>query len=244
MAYCPKCGVELDNNIRNCPLCSFPIPYIGDSESEELPRDSRLLNRYNMKQLERRRRFNDAKPFVFAGILIVLIIISITFGFIDFYFYGGLTWSRYVIAANLLTAVVLFFSSGIIQSFSICFLGISLTALGFLYSIDSFDGSISWFLSPGLIICFNVIIWTLILRRIIIHSRRRGLNIPAYWMFALSFACVSIDVIQNFSVNHVVNISWSFTVLITLMPLGIILILLNLIISPSGKKKVKKIFHF
>ena len=37
MPYCAKCGVEVENGVKNCPLCKFPIPDIlsGEGKKEE-----------------------------------------------------------------------------------------------------------------------------------------------------------------------------------------------------------------
>ena len=32
MPFCPKCGVEIDYNINNCPLCTFKMPAIEQTE--------------------------------------------------------------------------------------------------------------------------------------------------------------------------------------------------------------------
>ncbi len=243
MPYCPRCGVELDSYIKQCPLCSFPIPDVGAPEQEQQSKDLFLLNRYNLNKAERRRRWLEAKPFIFTAVLFTLVFLSIVSGFLDLYFFNKFSWSRYVIAVNITAAAVLFFLMGIIRSFIFNLLGTSLAITGFLYLIDSFNNEITWFWNLGLIICFNFILWTLILRIIIIHSRRKGLNIASYSIFSVSFACLSIDLVNNLMIDQAVRLSWAVAVISALVPVGVLLLLLHVLLSPAVKNRLKRKFH-
>lgn len=55
MAYCPKCGVEVDNNVKNCPLCDFPIPDIGEEPKGE-KRYPLAVNTYPEDHLEKKNQ--------------------------------------------------------------------------------------------------------------------------------------------------------------------------------------------
>ena len=68
MSYCPKCGVQVENQRQTCPLCSFPIPNIEDPQKNNIEREEYLLNRYRIKKEENRRRWKEAKIFVYMGI--------------------------------------------------------------------------------------------------------------------------------------------------------------------------------
>ena len=101
MPYCPKCGVQVKKNRPSCPLCSFPIPNVEEPEENSIQREKHLLNRYRIKQAENRRRWKEARVFVYMGIAFSLIVLSLIFGIQDYYFSGALGWSQYVIVSNL-----------------------------------------------------------------------------------------------------------------------------------------------
>ncbi len=243
MPYCPKCGVELDSQIKNCPLCSFPIPDTGSPDSESGSRYSFLLNRHNLKKAEQKKKWMEAKPFVFISLLLTLIVLSAVFGILDIHFFKGFTWSRYVIAINAAVVLIMFFLMRLIPSISFNFIGIGMTVMIFLYLIDSFSDNVNWFWTLGLIICFNTMFWTLILRKAILHSKRKGLNIVSYILFSISIACFSIDLFYNFAVSTLIKLSWSIPVISVAVPLAILFILLHLLLSPVVKEKLKRKFH-
>ncbi len=243
MPYCPKCGIQIEANRQNCPLCSFPVPEIEEFKENPQQRERYLLNHYRMKQAENRRRWKEVRVFVYMGISLSLVVLSLIFGVQDFYFSGELTWSRYVITSNLAAVVSLFFFLKFIPAFLPNFLGLGFTAGGFLYLTDRYNGEMDWFWDFGLVICINAMVWIFFLRLIIRHSRRRGLNIPAYGFFAVALACFSLEVIQNFYQGEIFSLTWSIPVITTLFPVGGLLLFLHLLLSSEIREKISRKIH-
>lgn len=243
MPYCPKCGVQVETHRPTCPLCSFPIPNVEEPKEDPIQRDRHTLNRYRMKQAENRRRWKEARVFVYMGTAFSLVILSLIFGIQDYYFSGVLGWSRYVIASNLAVVVFLFFLLRFIPGFFPNFIGLGITTGGFLYILDSLNGKIDWFWNLGLVICINTMIWLFILRLMIRHTRRRGLNIPAYSLAAGALACISLELIRDLYQGVNIHLTWSIPVITTLVPLAGILLFLHLLISPRIRVKVRRKFH-
>lgn len=243
MPYCPKCGVQVETQRPTCPLCSFPIPNVEEPKENPIQRDKHLLNRYRMKQAENRRRWKEARVFVYMGIAFSLVVLSLIFGVLDFYFSGKLTWSRYAITSNLTALVSLFFILRFIPAFLPNFLGVGTTVGGFLYLIDRNNGTIDWFWDLGLVICINIMAWLLILRLVIRHTHRRGLNIPAYSLVAIALACISLEIIRDLYQDVNLHLTWSIPVITTLVPMAGILLFLHLLISPRVREKFIRKFH-
>jgi Family of unknown function (DUF6320) len=243
MPYCPKCGVEVESNRPACPLCSFPIPFVDEPKKNPIEREQYLLNRYRLKQAENKKRWKEARIFVYSGISVSLILLSIIFGILDFYSSGKLGWSLYVITSNLAVVVFLFFLLRFIQGFLPNFLGLGFTAAGLLYILDNLNGKIDWFWDLGLVICINTLIWSLILRYIIRHSRRRGLNIPAYSLFATALASLSLQIIGNLYKGESIHLTWSIPVITLLVPIGGLFLFMHLLLSQGVREKLKRKFH-
>lgn len=243
MPYCPKCGVQVKKNRPSCPLCSFPIPNVEEPEENSIQREKHLLNRYRIKQAENRRRWKEARVFVYMGIAFSLIVLSLIFGIQDYYFSGALGWSQYVIVSNLAVIVFFFFLLRFIPGFLLNFLGLGITTGVFLYILDSLNGTIGWFWNLGLVICINTMIWLFILRLMIRHTRRRGLNIPAYSLAAGALACISLELIRDLYYGVSLHLTWSIPVITTLFPLAGILLFLHLLISPRIREKIMRKFH-
>jgi len=243
MPYCPKCGVQVENQRHACPLCSFPIPNVEEPNKNNIEREGYLLNRYLIKQAENRKRWKESKFFVYAGISISLIALSFIFGIQDYYFSGNLSWSRYAIIGNITSLISLFFLLRFIPFFIPNFLGLGFTTVGFLYLLDNLNGKIDWFWNLGLVICINTLIWSLILRHITLHSRRKGLNIPAYTLLAISLASLSLQIIGSLYKREPIHLTWSIPVITTLVPLAGILLFLHILISPRIREKFIRKFH-
>lgn len=243
MPYCPKCGVQVEPHRQNCPLCLFPIPEVEEPEEDNRKRESYLQNRYRIKKAENRRRLREARIFVFIGTVISLLVVSLIIGIQDLYFSGDLTWSRYVITCNLAAVVSLFFFLQFIPTFLPNFLGLAVTAGGFLYLMDANDGQVEWFWDLGMAICANTMVWIYILRLVIRHSRRRGFNIPAYGLFAVALGCFSLELIHNFSLGEPLRLTWSLPVISALVPLGGLLLFLHFLLSPRIQEKIRRKLH-
>jgi len=243
MPYCPKCGIQVDYNRDRCPLCSTTIPKIEVPIEDSESREQHLLNRYLIKQKENRRRWREARFLVYAGISISLIVLSFIFGIQDYYFSGNLTWSKYAIIGNITTLISLFFLFRFIPFFIPNFLGLGFTAAGLLYVLDTINGKIDWFWDRGLVICMNTMLWSLILRHIIRRSHRRGLNIPAYTLFAIALANLSLQIIGNLYKGEPICLTWSIPIISTLIPLGGLLLSIHILLSRGIQDKLKRRFH-
>jgi len=243
MPYCPKCGVQVETQRSMCPLCSFPIPNVDETGKNDMQREGYLLNRYRIKQAENKRRWKEARIFVYMGIAVSLMVLSLIFGILDYHFFGELSWSKYVISSNLAVVVFLFFILRFIPGFIPNLLGLGIATGGFLYIIDSLNGTIEWFWNLGLVICINTMVWLFILRLMIRHTRRRGLNIPAYSLFAGAMACTSLELIRDLYYGVNLHLTWSIPVITTMVPLAGVLLFLHILISPSIRKKFIRKFH-
>lgn len=243
MPYCPRCGVEVEYKRKKCPLCSMSIPEIQENIENTESREKHLLNRYLIKRRENRKRWREARYFVYTGISIALIVLSFIFGIQDYYFSGNLSWSKYVIIGNMTVLVSLFFLLRFIPFFIPNFLGLGFTTAGLLYILDSINGEIDWFWNLGLVICINTLFWSLILRHIIRHTRRRGLNIPAYTLFAAALASLSLQIIGNLYNGESINLTWSIPVITSLIPIGGLLLFIHMLLSKGLREKLKRKFH-
>ncbi len=243
MPYCPKCGIELEYNRKKCPLCSFPIPDIKELKENPEKREEHLLNRYRLKQAENRRRWKEARIFVYIGIAFSMMVLSLSFGILDYHFSGMLSWSQYVITSNLAVVVFLFFVLRFIPGFLPNFIGLGIATISFLYILDSLNGTMGWFWNLGLVISINTMIWLFILRILIRHTHRRGLNIPAYSFIAVALACISLELIRDLYQGTGLHLTWSIPVITTTVPIAGVLLFLHLLISPRIREKIIRKFH-
>lgn len=111
MAYCPRCGVQVEDRLERCPLCDTAIPQeVRDDQGESTYPDDIVPPKEMYRPLtdrQKRRLFRGIVAF-FALFPIALTVL------LDLYLSGTVTWSYYVVVPVAATAVVgwLFFRFG------------------------------------------------------------------------------------------------------------------------------------
>lgn len=145
MAYCVKCGVELERNSTSCPLCSTPVYFPEDMDDGT---QKRYPDRVQ-KQQPRHVNLVPSKAFVYlmTFILIIPIIVCLM---IDIRGNRTITWSFYP-AASLLLIWILMAYPALMKRYSfIKVVTIDIYAtIVFLVSLDVYSGGfLSWSIYP------------------------------------------------------------------------------------------------
>lgn len=235
MPYCSKCGVEVDNNIRECPLCDFPIPVIESEEKEE-DRFPSPQNSYPYKVEKRKRR-----TFIIISVILLTSVELMLFQ--NFSIEGKLTWSRYSAVSIIASWIYLFFLFRFIPKFKISVIGMSITTIILLYFLDIFDGELEWFISIGLPCVLMGTISTIIYYHLFKRAKKKGLNIVAYILLALILYCIGIDAFISLHLHHFIKLSWSISVALGLLPISILFLYLHFGLPEKYKIKLERKFH-
>lgn len=235
MPYCSKCGVEVDYNIKKCPLCDFPIPVIEPEEKKEdrfpLPQNS-----YPDKVKRRKRR-----TFIIISV-ILLTMVELTL-FQNFSVSGEFTWSKYSAVSIIASWIYMFFLFRFIPKFRISVIGISITTIFLLYFLDSFNGKLEWFVLIGLPCVLMGALTTIIFAYLFKKSRKKGLNIVSYILLALTLYCIVIDAFISLHTNHFIKFYWSIIVALALLPISILFLYLHYGLPEKYKIKLERKFH-
>ncbi len=145
MAYCVKCGVELERNITSCPLCTTPV-YLPEDFDESTQRSypERLQkNKPRQINLVPSKAFVYLMTFILAIPIIVCLMVDIRNG-------GKISWSFYP-AASLMLIWVLMAYPALMKRYSFMkVLTIDIYAVVlFLISLDLYSGGfLSWSVYP------------------------------------------------------------------------------------------------
>ncbi|MBC8452440.1 MAG: hypothetical protein H8D65_01125, partial [Spirochaetes bacterium] len=164
MAYCVKCGVELDEKIEVCPLCGTPVidpetlkPKQIEEESHfTLPGNSaREMSEILTQPITHRISHKTAAFFSISMLISVITVLLI-----DILTNNAITWSFYPIVSVLYVWLSLFFpflfKTGKRLGFLVNFTVVSVI---FLLLIDGFIPPVSWAWFPviSLILLFVII---------------------------------------------------------------------------------------
>jgi len=145
MPYCVKCGVELDNKLKSCPLCNTPVylPEEPDGNSykpypERIQRDStRYINLVPSK----------AFVYLMTFILIIPVIVCLM---IDIRRNGTISWSFYPVTSIILVWILMAYPALMKRYSFLKVLTIDIYSIVlFLISLDAYAGNfLSWSVYP------------------------------------------------------------------------------------------------
>ncbi len=200
MAYCPECGVELEREAAECPLCRAAI---GGGSA---PASGKVKTQNTGMAL--RHLIFSAASFLLLSAFLLILMLNITRD-------GEITWSRYPLVslafAWLLISILLFFvklpwlavlmSSGVITAF--------------LALLDAFGGPPAWFLPLGLPI--TAASCTALLLACVFVRFLSGALLPACLMMLAAVFCMGLELIVSGYLGSP-ELAWSLVVLLGLTP--------------------------
>ncbi len=239
MAFCPKCGVEVEGDIRNCPLCGFNIPKVDEDGNDkyfgfgkDFPKQKDFFQKKNSKLKMLFVIFNA----------IIMISTSVLLLFIDFKRNVSLSWSLY--GAIPLFSFVLYFSATIYaKKFYQYFVSYIIITLLMLYSIDWVDYHVTWFAIIGFPITIYVFISITILKEIASHQERKTFLVPGLFFIQVGILCFIIEACVDTFLIGQIELGWSIITALELLPLGGILILLHVFLPSAFYRRLKKYWH-
>jgi hypothetical protein len=238
MPYCAKCGVEVDDNIKKCPLCDFPIPDVGQEPDEQsintFPEGENIY-------IDRVGVVKNKVFFILDIILIFTIPIFISIGV----FYPSVTLNmNYIINCIIASIFYLFFLFNYLKTYY-NILGIGLTSIILTYKLDSIDGNLSWFYNYSILIIILVVgilyLCLFLYRRN--EKENKAIYILTYVFGSIGLLCLGIDSIISYRINNYIRPSWSIIVLISCIAICILIQGLYLGLPEKVRNKIKRKLH-
>jgi hypothetical protein len=243
MPYCPRCGVEVDYEIKKCPLCEFDIPPIPRNDPLARMEVSQFRNYYVELREEKKRRVRKVKLVVFLILTGLSLYSVLQVGFLDWIADRSMSFSPYVMSSLILFIVILYILFGYARKgkhvFSILFLFVS----AFLLSLDLYDSSQRWFWDMG----FPLTIASLGIAFAVSQIIKRVKKIWQYGLAAIlaggGLLCFFVEMIIDLKINGEFTMNWSGQVLFFTLPLALIFIVLKLILPTRIADSFRRYFH-
>lgn len=239
MPYCPKCGVEVDIDKKNCPLCDFDIPDIGLDKSAPLKRKFPYAQNITTdKSIELKSKIYYVISIISLATILVLLYFKV-------FVVPDAIWIKYAYVSVFYGWIFTFFFLGFINSFKINSFASCLTTILITLTFDYFDKSLSWSLTIALPIIVTAFIISIILAFLFKRSKNKNkfIFIPSYIGSGLSLLCIIIDFITNYNFTNTYKLSWSIIVFILLNSITAILLGLYYRLSIRLKEKLKRKLH-
>lgn len=234
--YCKKCGVELEDNMLNCPLCGTPVADGGKVVNRGLS----VVEQYGYK--EPHRPMNEPQK-RFTWEIVSIILVSATIGAvgIDLIINHRISWSEYPIAINLVifsyVSLFAFWKVNTVIRLVGCFFLSSL----FLLGLDMLTSGIDWSVTIAIPLLFTGNLVVALLVTMIRISRYKGINLIAYGFVAAAIQSVFIDGILSFFKTGSFRLGWSLIVVACVVP--VVLVLLFVHFRLKRGRRLESFFH-
>lgn len=241
MAYCPKCGVELELQRKNCPLCQFPVPQELMELHTQNPSYPEPINaQHDDAQVIRNKIF-----YTYAMVSIAIIIIAFSVNYV--YDLPKLAQNAllYGIVIILGSNALLFLVLGFIKNIKSILLGIGITSILLAFLLNFLQGEISWALSYAFPIVFTATLFFMLASIIYLKSAHTNhfIFVPIYICLALAPLLPIIETVIQLNLYGQLSLSWSIIGTISLLSFSGVISGLYLKLPDYVKEKLIRLFH-
>ena len=227
--YCVKCGVELAEGERKCPLCKTPLyfPGLSDNPERPYPEFSNTKEKMNPRGLY----FIVSFLFLMAAVISVVCDLSVN---------SHIGWSRTVVGGVVLGYVIFVLPLWFSRRSPAIFVPVDFFACGiYLFFIDFATGG-GWFLGFAMPILAGLALITSAVTILIYYLRCGYLYIFSGAFIGMAFLSVLIEVLIHFNFGIHDRLIWAIYPFIALFLIGIMLLVIA-IVRPL-RESLKKIF--
>jgi hypothetical protein len=210
MAYCPKCGVEVEDDVKCCPLCDFPIPDVNEGNYPHDAKYPQAINTYDEDHLGKKNK-------AFFSLTIIAISIMVIIGVIYLVYPWNHELLKYIALADLSIFAIVFFAMGYLQP-NYNFLGAYITVVVTCLLVFLILGSQSnWFLSYAFPIATLVYLDISLFRFVLKHTRHKSqfIFIPSNLILFVIVLASGIDGIISINVLGSIHLTWSLIVAVS-----------------------------
>lgn len=235
MAYCVKCGVELEAGAKSCPLCKTPV-LLPEKEAENadplFPPFSGSAH-YDPNSVNR-----SGVMFVLTLLVLIPIVISLL---CDVNLNYGVTWSSYVMGALILAYIIVLLPLWFRRPNPVIFTAVDFAAAGaYLLLIDLLTQG-GWFLPVAFPIVGGCMLITVTVTALTYYLKRGYLFIFGGAFIAAGFFALLIEFLLNHTFALHQTFVWAIYPLATCLIIGMGLIIIA-ICRPLRESLRRKFF--
>ena len=247
MAYCPKCGVEVDDTVKSCPLCQFPIPNVHMFDEKSEPQEEMNLEilkkypqAYNIYQDYRLKVKNQ----IFFAVLIVFISAIVIMYMIKFFYPISEPILRYVLVITISLVFYVFFLFGYLRAF-LNITGLFVTTLYLTYSLARLSSGQEWFFDYAIPI--NILVYLNSLAAFYMYrkskSKRRFGFFPTFVLLIIAVLCLGIDAVISLNIKGDIKLSWSIIVAVGCLSVASVLRVVTKNLTEHMKETIRRRLH-
>lgn len=229
--YCIKCGVELADSEKICPLCHTKVyhPDITQPEGDSMF----SKGKYPIPEKNAFLPQITTTAIMILGILTTLLC--------DLQYMGGITWSGYVLGALALVYVCVVLPSWFKKPNPVIFVPCGFAALALYLMYISIATGGGWFLSFAFPVVGGICLIVTAVVTLTRYLKRGKLYIFGGAVLALAAFMPTVELLMSISFEKINFIGWSFYPLMALAVLGGLLIFIA-IYRPARELMEQKFF--
>ena len=242
MRTCNNCGVRIEDNVDECPLCGEPVTEERRRERESAGERENVLRPGTQVSPEDSSTLRSAKIWAFEMVSLVAFTAAIVIGAADFAFDFSLSWS--LIPLSSIGFVWLAVSAVIALSRHPTALLIveTVAVAGFLLLLDLLLPQPDWFLTLALPITVLVAFFAGVAGAIIVKLHLNALQAVAVWFLAAGFVVVGLEFVLNWALRDEILVSWSLIAFACTLSLFFLILFINKRLR-ERHAEFRKIFH-
>lgn len=225
--YCIKCGVELEDGAKRCPLCETPVPEIKGLEEKKFVKEYPMIN-INLYEMKMKK----VKKAIFLSFFTISIISILEVLFQNLIMYGKLEWGYYAIPSILIFDLGLFVFLDSYRMRTNLFLLLSGFTSYFLL-LDFGDKKMTWSIKRGIPIVIALYLISLVFSYVWDKHKSDRLKILNFFIFFVGIFLLILELIIS------KKMTWS---IFSSIPLFILSIMLRYAYK-SYKEEFKRRLH-
>lgn len=234
---CKNCGVELEDEMLNCPLCGEPAIENHPASSVFVP----AISGPQPTSFAPAKMSQPQKKLTWEVVSIILLSGAIATLAVDWVINRRIVWSEYPLAVCL--TIFCYFSLFAFwnQSTLLKMTGGLLLSSLCLVLLDIATGGIRWAVRVAIPILFSSNLIVAILIEVIRRTRYKGINLIAYMFLGATLLCLAIESILLFFETGLLQLHWSVIVAACTIPVVFVLLFVHFRLKRG--RSLEKTFH-
>lgn len=233
MIICRNCGVELEPDMVNCPLCEMHVEEVVSSSSDHLTYG-------RIKSAERRMTQPQRKATWEIVSIIILFVITIT-TLLNFILNKTISWAEYPVAVCLVIFSYISVFSFLNKGKEVKILYVFILSSILIVLLDALTRNYSWSISLGIPLLFSLNFIIIGIMQVFKRAKRRGINLIAFFFLAAALLCICTEIVIDRYVTGHIKPVWSLIVLVCVLPVVTVLLFMHLRLNKGTD--LSKIFH-
>ncbi|PFX73175.1 small multidrug resistance protein [Bacillus cereus] len=235
MAYCPKCGIQVERDKIPCPLCFTYIPKV--SSDEQLLKENVFPHYYSMYENVR----DNVLKLIFRIFSVVALLALFIPTLINFILAKTLTWSLYSSSSVISLWIVIYVFSKNVKRKALI---LNITTICLLLALDMADKHINWSVTvaiPIFLMCVTLI-W--LNRMFYKKNKKRWLAFAGIITISVFVLTAWISFILGQYSKRPYTFSRSLEDMKVFLSIGAVCLILSYGLPNKWKDILKRKFHF